>query len=119
MNLFIHIGVFAAYMILDFIFAEYNMACADKRPWRAAWFAALIPIFSATVVLAYVEDPVYIISAAAGGFVGTLIAVWRSRKSTKRSHVSEPISPEEWAKGKAAVDAIDKAIWEKSGKDIR
>jgi nitrate/nitrite transporter NarK len=66
---------FGSMVALDFVWARYNIACAQKRAVSASSWAALIAALGAFVVLTYTEDHWMILPAALGGFVGTFFAV--------------------------------------------
>lgn len=68
-------SVFAAGVMLDVVWARYTIAVQARRAVVAATFAAAILLFGAVGVTAYVDDPIYLVPAIAGAFVGTYLAV--------------------------------------------
>lgn len=70
---------FGAMLVLDFIWALYTQYVVAKRHWAAAFCATGIMVCNGAVTLLYVSDPVMLIFAAAGAFVGTAAAIkWHS-----------------------------------------
>lgn len=69
------IVVYGALTILDFVWARYNLATADKRVWAASSYSVAIILLSGVSVISYSHDPWLLIPAAAGAFTGTFIAV--------------------------------------------
>lgn len=72
--------VFAAVAFLDFVWARYNMACAEKRIIASGNYAFLIYIASASVVVQYVHELWLIGPAASGAFCGTVASIWMKKK---------------------------------------
>jgi hypothetical protein len=71
---------FGSMIALDFVWAKYNIACAEKHAWQSACYAVGITLLAALMVLIYVSNPWMVIPQAAGSFVGTYIAVKTSSK---------------------------------------
>lgn len=67
--------VFVAMAALDFVWAKYSMACADRRAWAAPCYAALIVVFNGPVVISYVDNHWLLLPAIAGAFCGTRISM--------------------------------------------
>lgn len=67
--------VFTAMAVLDFVWAEYTAAIsAGKRLASSTWAVAII-LCSGYVTKSYVDNPVLLIPAGAGAFLGTWLAV--------------------------------------------
>lgn len=66
---------FAAYFVLDLIWARYTLSVTNHHRWKAATYAVLINAFAGISVLIYVADPLALIATGFGAFFGTLIAV--------------------------------------------
>jgi hypothetical protein len=64
---------FFAMAALDFVFARYTITLIKKHIYVAGAYASVILLLNATVTLAYVYNPIMMIPAAAGAFVGTVI----------------------------------------------
>lgn len=60
---------------VDFLYAEYTKAAADRRTAMACVTAGAMLIFNALVVSLYVANPWTMIAAAAGAVVGTYISM--------------------------------------------
>lgn len=69
--------VFFSVAIADVIWARYIQSCAEKRQWAAAGLAALVVLVGSVFTLALMDDPRYVLPAAAGAFVGTFWATKR------------------------------------------
>ena len=67
--------VFAAMAVLDFVFAEYTKATADRKSLAASKWAALIIPLNVVVVSGYVTVWWMLVPAAAGAWLGTLLSI--------------------------------------------
>ncbi len=72
--------VFLAVAALDFVWAFYTRACANGWAGIGALMAALIIVLSGSAQIGYTHDPLLLIPAALGAFVGT----WAALRLTKR-----------------------------------
>lgn len=70
-----YIFVFAAMLALDFIYAEYTKACADRRRLWASAMAGVMPLFLGYLAISYVGDPTTIAAACLGAFCGTWLSL--------------------------------------------
>lgn len=71
------VGVFALIVCLDYAWARYNIATADKQPMRAAILAVAIYFLGGLSTISFVDNHIMLIPALLGAFVGTYIAVAR------------------------------------------
>ena len=62
---------------LDIIFARYTLAVTSRRPVWASGYASVCLLLGGSVVVTYAHDPIMLLPAAAGAFVGTYIGMWR------------------------------------------
>lgn len=67
--------VFIAVAVLDFVWAKYTSYVNDSRAVYAGVAAVLIMVLGGTAVIGYTSDPLMLIPAGAGAFVGTYAAV--------------------------------------------
>jgi hypothetical protein len=67
--------VFAAYIIVDGMYAYYTLSVAQQQPIRAATVGSLMHFLIAVGVLSYVQNYLYIIPLALGSWIGTYIVV--------------------------------------------
>lgn len=67
--------VFGATLLADVAWANYTIGVADRRPFLASAWSAIIILLGAVTVLVYTKDPLMVFPAAAGAFAGTWIAV--------------------------------------------
>lgn len=72
--------VAVAMAVVDWAWAQYSMALADRRAFAGSVWAVLILVPSAWTIMSYVHDPRMLIPAAIGAFVGTYISVKFKRK---------------------------------------
>lgn len=71
----VNLYAFLSMVALDYVWARYNIACAEKRALASAFCGVGIMLLGALVVLTYVENPWMVIPQALGSFVGTYISV--------------------------------------------
>ena len=70
-----HLAAFAVMFVLDVVFALYTGAVVDRAVLAASTWAGLITLCNGALVLAVVKRGWTILSAAAGAFAGTAVAV--------------------------------------------
>jgi hypothetical protein len=67
--------VMCAMIVVDWCWAKYMKAAADKNAvWAAFWSASLI-VISAFSVTQYIENHTMVLAAAIGAWIGTFYAV--------------------------------------------
>lgn len=66
---------FVSMLALDFVWAQYAIACSEKRPFGAAVWAFLIAILGGMAIIIYADNHWMILPSALGGFCGTYLAV--------------------------------------------
>ena len=69
--------VLLAVAFADYVWARYIQACADRRTWLAAICSSVIVLLGGFTTLSLVDDPRYLVPAALGAYVGTVVAVRR------------------------------------------
>lgn len=67
--------VFLAMFALDFIYAEYTRACADRRVLKSALMAGGMPLLLGYLAISYVGNPYTIAAACLGAFCGTWLSM--------------------------------------------
>lgn len=72
------LAVFAALFALDFVWARYTHAMTEHRAARAAHYATAIILLSGFGITQYANEPLYLIPAALGAWLGTYVAVRKS-----------------------------------------
>lgn len=70
-----YVAVFLAMFGLDFIWAKYTFAMAERRHWSAASYASAIIFLSGGAAVGYTSNPWLLLPAMGGAFAGTLMAV--------------------------------------------
>lgn len=73
-------AVFAGVFLLDFVWARYNIATAEKRVLLSATYAAAVYLLSGAATILFVTDPWMLAPGAAGGAVGTAASVWSLKR---------------------------------------
>lgn len=69
------VGVAVAMAVVDWAWARYAIALADRRALAGAVWAVMILLPSAFTITSYVHDPRMLAPAALGAFVGTYVSV--------------------------------------------
>jgi len=67
--------VFAAMTILDFVWAEYTKAVAERRTIMASALSSALILLSGFVAISYVGDHEMLAPAAIGAFSGTWLSM--------------------------------------------
>lgn len=73
------IGVFAAAVVTDAVWAYYIRHTAAGNLWKASLSSFLLVLLGGYIVVGYVENASLLPVAALGGFIGTFLAVWPNR----------------------------------------
>lgn len=72
--------VFAAYVVVDMLYAKYTYAVAQLQSARAATTGSLMYFLLAIGVLNYTQNALYLIPLTLGSWIGTYIAVEYERR---------------------------------------
>jgi uncharacterized membrane protein YhaH (DUF805 family) len=89
-NPFIAAAVFGATIVTDAVYVFFTAAVTSRHRFRAANWSAVWYLLSAFAVINYTGNPVYVVFAALGSWVGAYLSVtWLNRG---RSAVA-PIRP--------------------------
>lgn len=73
--------VFAAYFLIDVLYAGYTLAVVERRPFLSANLAALIYLLLAVGILNFTENATYLVPMVVGSWLGTYVTVvWQRRK---------------------------------------
>ena len=67
--------IFLLDALIDWVWAKYNIACAERKPIAAGVFAVAIILMSSFSLLMFVHNQWLIVPGAAGACIGTYIAV--------------------------------------------
>lgn len=78
-----HVAVFLTAALADVAWASWTMHAAERRAAAAATWGVLIFLFGSVAVRAYVDDPIYLLPAAAGAWVGTYFTVRRKNPARR------------------------------------
>jgi uncharacterized membrane protein YhaH (DUF805 family) len=75
-------GVLASTATTDAVYVMFNAAVTARRPARAANWSGLWYLLSAFAVISYTGNPVYVLFAAGGSWIGAYLSVlWLQRRS--------------------------------------
>jgi len=81
--------VFGATVLSDMLWAFYIRRTNEGKVFWAALFSAIIILSGGLVVVAYVDNNWYLVPAALGAFVGTVISIaadkWRDDRKAKKA----------------------------------
>lgn len=78
-----YVLVFLLMVALDFVWAMYTQRVVSGTPNQAACASVGIVIFSALLTLFYVTNPLFILPAALGAYVGTFVQMEMRRERPK------------------------------------
>jgi uncharacterized membrane protein YhaH (DUF805 family) len=80
LNPLIAIAVFAATVVTDAVYVFFTAAVAARHRFRAANWSSVWYLLSAFAVINYTGNPVYVVFAALGSWVGAYLSVtWLKR----------------------------------------
>ncbi len=91
-NPLIAAGVLASTGLTDAVYVLFNSAVSARRRISAANWSSLWYFLSAFAVISYTGNPIYVLFAAAGSWMGAFIAVtWLNRaRSEPRPNEAHP-----------------------------
>lgn len=75
--------IFAAYLIVDALYAVYTISVVNLKPYTSATVGAFMYFLLAVGVINYVNNPVYLIPLFIGSWLGTFIVVFIKKKQKK------------------------------------
>jgi hypothetical protein len=76
MNIFlVAFAVFVCAILVDVLWTLYIQSVNDKKAFFAALWSGMIFLAGGVNVIAYTKQPILLLAAALGGFVGTYITV--------------------------------------------
>jgi hypothetical protein len=74
------LGVFASTAMTDAAYVFFNAAVSSRRRYWAAHWSSIWYMLSAFAVISYTENPVYVVFAALGAWIGAFASVtWLHR----------------------------------------
>jgi hypothetical protein len=93
-NPLIALGVMASTATTDAVYVLFNSAVSARRRMSAANWSALWYMLSAFAVISYTGNPVYVLFAALGSWLGAFGAVsWLNRADLKSGLPKKDIHP--------------------------
>jgi hypothetical protein len=91
-NALIASGVTASTAITDAVYVLFNSAVSERRRISAANWSSLWYMLSAFAVISYTGNPIYVLFAALGSWLGAFAAVtWLNRIDLKAGPLKKPI----------------------------
>lgn len=85
--------VFLGLVAIDFCWTFYIAKVAERKAIQSGAWSAMITLLSAFVVVAYTTNPILIVAAVLGAFVGTVLAVKMNKdKSTVAGVATDLVS---------------------------
>jgi hypothetical protein len=83
LNPFIAAAVFGATIVTDAVYVFFTAAVTARHRFRAANWSAVWYLLSAFAVINYTGNPVYVVFAALGSWVGAYLSVtWLNREKS-------------------------------------
>jgi uncharacterized membrane protein YfcA len=80
-NPLVALAVFAATIITDAVYVQFTAAVAGRHRLRAANWSAVWYLLAAFSVISYTGNPVYVVFAALGSWVGAYLSItWLNRR---------------------------------------
>ncbi len=67
--------IFLATSLSDILWVFYIRRTSEGKAFSAGLFSALIVVIGAFVIVSYVDNKFYLIPAALGAFIGTIITI--------------------------------------------
>ena len=94
-NPLIAMAVFCATIVTDAVFVFFTAAVAARHRFRAANWSAVWYLLAAVSVISYTSNPVYVVFAATGSWVGAYISMsWLNRERPEvAAAATAPIRP--------------------------
>jgi len=78
------IYIFGVVFALDWVWTQYIIKVAEKRPTESAFWSMGTIMLSGAAAVEYVKEPLLLIPAGAGAFLATWMAVTRERNRELR-----------------------------------
>ena len=86
-------GVMASTATTDAVYVLFTAAVTARRRVRAATWSSIWYVLSAFAVISYTGNPIYVVFAAAGSWIGAFCSVtWLSRADRKVA-TALPVQP--------------------------
>ncbi len=79
-NPLLALAVFCATIVTDAVFVMFTAAVASRHRFRAANWSAIWYLLAAVSVISYTSNPIYVVFAAVGSWVGAYASMtWLNR----------------------------------------
>jgi uncharacterized membrane protein YhaH (DUF805 family) len=93
LNPFIAAAVFGATIVTDAVYVFFTAAVTARHRFRAANWSAIWYLLSAFAVINYTGNPVYVVFAALGSWVGAYLSVTWLKRADPRTTPIRPGQP--------------------------
>jgi uncharacterized membrane protein YfcA len=81
LNPLVALAVFGATIVTDAVFVFFTAAVASRHRFRAANWSAVWYLLAAVSIISYTSNPVYVVFAALGSWIGAYMSVtWLNRR---------------------------------------
>jgi hypothetical protein len=88
LNPFIAFGVASSTATTDAVYVLFNAAVSERRRISAASWSSIWYLLSAFAVISYTHNPIYVLFAAGGSWIGAFCAVTWLKHDSGGSHSS-------------------------------
>jgi uncharacterized membrane protein YhaH (DUF805 family) len=88
LNPLIAIGVVASTAATDAVYVLFNAAVSERRRVRAASWSSIWYLLSAFAVISYTHNPLYVLFAATGSWIGAFCALTWLKRDDGSAHTS-------------------------------
>jgi len=86
-------GVMASTATTDAVYVLFTAAVTARRRVRAATWSSIWYLLSAFAVISYTGNPVYVVFAAAGSWIGAFCSVTWLNKADRKLATALPVHP--------------------------
>jgi hypothetical protein len=86
-------GVMASTATTDAVYVLFTAAVTARRRVRAATWSSIWYVLSAFAVISYTGNPIYVVFAAAGSWIGAFCSVTWLSKGDRKVATALPVQP--------------------------
>jgi len=86
-------GVMASTATTDAVYVFFTAAVTARRRVRAATWSSIWYVLSAFAVISYTGNPIYVVFAAAGSWIGAFCSVTWLNKGDRKVATALPVQP--------------------------
>lgn len=82
-NVWIAIGLFSAYLVVDSLYAIYTISVVERKAFLSANISFTMHLLLAVGVVSYTDNFLYILPLASGSWIGTYLTTKYFRAGSK------------------------------------